>query len=105
MESGSYANAYRASKNGQNYVIKAIKMDKIQNNPKSIENLRREIGNQMKLVHPNIVSGIEEFVHENAQYVVLEYCDGGDLCKYINKKGCLSEKEAIPILKGICAGY
>lgn len=37
-------------------------------------------------------------------YIIQEICDG-DLEKYLNKKGKISEAEAIGLLKQICSGF
>ena len=51
-----------------------------------------------KLDNVNIVAFEEILRSSNNTYYVYEYCNGGDLEKYLKKKGRLSEKNAIKIL-------
>lgn len=41
----------------------------------------------------------------NYYYIVQELCTGGDLRKIMDKKGRISEPEAIDMLRQICSGF
>jgi hypothetical protein len=41
----------------------------------------------------------------NNYYIVQEFCDGGDLRGYLNKKGVIPEKEGINIIAQVCNGF
>ena len=58
---------------------------------KEREACKLEVDLLKRLTHPNIVGYRESFVHQNKESlcIVMEYCDGGDLCgliKSANKK-------------------
>ena len=49
---------------------------------------------QMK--HPNIVGYLESFEERGNLYIVMDYCDGGDLFKKINdQRGRLLEEDIV----------
>ena len=41
----------------------------------------------------------------NYYYLVQEFCDGGDLRALMDKRGVLSEAEALGLFKQICSGF
>ncbi|KAH9286707.1 Serine/threonine-protein kinase Nek1 [Echinococcus granulosus] len=53
---------------------------------KEIEESRKEISVLAKLNHPNIVKYCHSFEESNAIYIVMEFCDGGDLYSKINSQ-------------------
>lgn len=52
---------------------------------------RREAHILSNLAHPNIISFIDAFQKDGKQFMFLEYVDGGDLEKEINKKARLNQ--------------
>lgn len=54
----------------------------------------------------NVVSYLASFEDQNYVYIVMEYCNGGDVDQYIKKRGGrLEEKEAKGFLREIVAGF
>lgn len=51
------------------------------------------------LDHPNIIKLFEIFDHKDFYYVVLEYCDGGELFMAIKKNLRFSEQDAANIMR------
>lgn len=53
--------------------------------------------------HPNIIKYYEEYENEKYIYLVMEYCDGGDLYdkieQVVNQKGVFSEREAVQVVE------
>jgi serine/threonine-protein kinase ULK/ATG1 len=47
-----------------------------------------------KTSHPNIVEMIDRMKSKNSYYLILEYCNGGDLSSFVAAQGKLSEEEA-----------
>lgn len=46
--------------------------------------------------HPNIVAYLESFEEKGNLYIVMDYCDGGDLYKKINEqRGKLVAEDAV----------
>ena len=70
-----------------------------------MENLEREIAIMQKYSHhENVVQYYEDFSCQCHIYLVLEFCPGGDLSRYIKRRGYLNEAIARGFLKQISAG-
>ncbi|XP_009892082.1 PREDICTED: serine/threonine-protein kinase Nek1 [Charadrius vociferus] len=93
---GSFGKAIlvKAKENGQQYVIKEINISKMSN--KEREESRREVAVLANVKHPNIVLYRESFEENGCLYIVMDYCEGGDLFKKINaQKGILFSEDQI----------
>lgn len=55
----------------------------------------------------NIIKMIDFFEREGLLYIVLEYCNGGNLQEYVKgqKDGRLTEKDSLRILEQIIEGF
>lgn len=53
---------------------------------------------------PNLVKCYDVYENEELKLMMLEYCNGGSLQDYIDRKGRITEKEAILIFKQILNG-
>ena len=54
----------------------------------------------------NVVKLYDEFEHGNFHYLIMEYCENGDLYNYIyNSKTYIEEKEAVNFLIQILNGF
>ncbi|CAD8066219.1 unnamed protein product [Paramecium sonneborni] len=87
---GSFGQVYKGVYNGQDV---AVKCQIIQNC------LVSEISILEKIDHPNIIKLLKEFKFGNMSYIVMEYCSGGTLRDYIQKK--LTEEEIIEIMRSL----
>ncbi|KAI1238386.1 hypothetical protein IHE44_0013112 [Lamprotornis superbus] len=93
---GSFGKAIlvKAKEDGQQYVIKEINISKMSN--KEREESRREVAVLANMKHPNIVLYRESFEENGCLYIVMDYCEGGDLFKKINaQKGVLFSEDQI----------
>ncbi|XP_068557997.1 serine/threonine-protein kinase Nek5-like isoform X1 [Cebidichthys violaceus] len=63
-------------------VVKQINLRKMSAREK--ESSKKEVTLLSKMKHPNIVAFISSFQERGSLYIVMEYCDGGDLMKKIN---------------------
>ncbi|XP_033369361.1 serine/threonine-protein kinase Nek1 isoform X6 [Parus major] len=101
---GSFGKAIlvKAKENGQHYVIKEINISKMSN--KEREESRREVAVLANMKHPNIVLYRESFEENGCLYIVMDYCEGGDLFKKINaQKGIpFSEDQILDWFVQIC---
>ncbi|KAL6265553.1 hypothetical protein P5V15_002348 [Pogonomyrmex californicus] len=89
---GSYATVYKAFKKDESREIVAIKcVDKGSLSKSAIDNLVTEIKLLNVLKHEHIVEMKDFFWDEGHIYIVMEYCDGGDLSSFIKKKHKLPE--------------
>ncbi|GLT34244.1 hypothetical protein SLA2020_087690 [Shorea laevis] len=79
-------------------------IDKKLLNPKSSENLLKEISILSTINHPNIIRLFEAIQTEEKIYLVLEYCEGGDLADYIRKHGKVSMPVARHFMRQLAAG-
>lgn len=106
---GAYGEVYKGCTNMNEKEIYAIKEicipSKYSDNYKIITTTaRNEINILKSLNHEHVVKYIESF--ENAQhiYLVMEFCNDGNLENYI-KSNDLSEKDVISLFKQIVAGF
>ncbi|XP_067203282.1 serine/threonine-protein kinase ULK3 isoform X2 [Linepithema humile] len=89
---GSYATVYKAFKKDKSREIVAIKcVDKGTLSKSAIDNLLTEIKLLNVLKHEHIVEMKDFFWDEGNIYIVMEYCDGGDLSSFIKRKHKLPE--------------
>jgi serine/threonine protein kinase len=58
-----------------------------------IEEIYREADAMKKLNHKNIVMLYKAFIEKKEVVMIMEYCGGGDLLEYMEKKETISEKE------------
>ncbi|XP_030642456.1 serine/threonine-protein kinase Nek5 [Chanos chanos] len=89
---------------GRQCVIKEVNMRRM--SPREKESSRKEVTLLSKMKHPNIVAFFKSFQERNSLYIVMEYCDGGDLLKRINtQRGQLfSEEQITDWFVQICLG-
>ncbi|XP_071846820.1 serine/threonine-protein kinase Nek1-like isoform X7 [Apostichopus japonicus] len=93
---GSFGTALlvQSKADGKNYVIKEINISKMKRKEK--EEAKKEVSVLRKMKHPNIVSYTESFEELGNLYIVMDYCDGGDLYQRINaRRGALIPEDQI----------
>ncbi|XP_078417137.1 serine/threonine-protein kinase Nek1 isoform X11 [Cetorhinus maximus] len=93
---GSFGKAIlvNSKEDGRQYVIKEINISRMPN--KEREESRREVAVLANMKHPNIVQYKESFEESGCLYIVMDYCEGGDLFKRINaQKGILFPEDQI----------
>ena len=71
--------------------------------PKGQETLKKEVDISKLLNHPNIVRLYDYIKTENNNYLVFEYCGGGDLRGFLKEKRRLSEPIAQRFMKQIAS--
>ena len=68
-----------------------------------MELMRTEIEILKICQHPNIITLYDVFENEDYFYIIMEYCDGGDLFSYLEeRKFVLPEQQACEIIHKIC---
>ncbi|KAM6220308.1 LOW QUALITY PROTEIN: serine/threonine-protein kinase Nek1 [Rhynchocyon petersi] len=93
---GSFGKAVlvRSKEDEKQYVIKEINISRMSS--KEREESRREVAVLANMKHPNIVQYRESFEENGSLYIVMDYCEGGDLFKRINaQKGNLFQEDQI----------
>ncbi|XP_026565621.1 serine/threonine-protein kinase ULK3 [Pseudonaja textilis] len=105
LGSGTYATVFKAyrKKNAREVVaIKCVSKKKL--NKASVENLLTEIEILKNVRHPHIVE-LKDFQWDKEYiYLIMEYCAGGDLSRFIRSRRILPEKVACIFLQQLaCA--
>ncbi|GAB1294272.1 Serine/threonine-protein kinase ULK3 [Apodemus speciosus] len=95
LGSGTYATVYKAYAKKDTREVVAIKcVAKKSLNKASVENLLTEIEILKGIRHPHIVQ-LKDFQWDNDNiYLIMEFCAGGDLSRFIHTRRILSEKVA-----------
>eukprot|EP01033_Poteriospumella_lacustris_P008377 gene8377-6046_t len=102
---GNYADVYLGVhvKTREQYAIKVIAKEKF-SHPKLIAGLESEVKIMKEFNHRNLLSLKKYFSSANNFYLVMEYCAGGDLNKFIKKVGRLREEHAFNFLAQLAEG-
>ncbi|XP_041529672.1 serine/threonine-protein kinase Nek1 isoform X2 [Microtus oregoni] len=93
---GSFGKAVlvKSTEDGRHYVIKEINISRMSGRER--QESRREVAVLANMKHPNIVQYKESFEENGSLYIVMDYCEGGDLFKRINaQKGALFQEDQI----------
>jgi len=97
--SGGMANVYL----GQDLIldrpvaIKVLRFD-FRDNKDALRRFQREALSATQLIHPNIVGVYDVDEEDELQFIVMEYIDGTDLKKYIERQGQVAPEKAIHIM-------
>ncbi|XP_041345753.1 serine/threonine-protein kinase ULK3 isoform X2 [Pyrgilauda ruficollis] len=105
LGSGTYATVYKAYRKRDTREVVAIKcVNKRSLNRASVENLLTEIEILKTIRHPNIVE-LKDFQWDSDHiYLIMEFCAGGDLSRFIRTRRMLPEKVARVFLQQLaCA--
>ncbi|XP_046976245.1 serine/threonine-protein kinase ULK3-like [Vanessa cardui] len=106
LGSGSYSTVYKAyTKVGARSVvaIKCVDKARVKHSGAAIDNLITEIRLLKTLTHPHIVHMKHFTWDEKNIYIIMEYCCGGDLSKYIHKYGRVPEKRVLYFLQQLAS--
>ena len=76
--------------------VKCLQRDGISNN--QLKNIENEVLVLEKTKHPNVVEMVDRMKSKNSYYLILEYCNGGDLASYVSSQGRLLEEEARQVI-------
>ncbi|XP_071201856.1 serine/threonine-protein kinase Nek1 isoform X3 [Salvelinus alpinus] len=101
---GSFGKAIlvKSREDAKQYVIKEIGISRMSS--KERQESRKEVAVLANMSHPNIVQYKESFEECGCLYIVMDYCEGGDLFKTINsQKGVqFPEEQILDWLVQIC---
>ena len=103
---GSFANVYRATSNtnGEEYAVKVISIEKLGTDPRLHQNLTSEIEIMRDYNHEGICRLYEHFSTPKHINLVIEFCAGGDLQKFIKKHSRLSNNTTKYFIKQLALG-
>ena len=103
---GSFATVWKAyhKETKKQAAVKEINTERL--NKKLLESLASEISVLQRVSHPHIVNLYETIKRPEKSriYLVLEYCSGGDLSRYVKKNGRLDEERALYLMRQLCSG-
>ena len=104
---GNFGRVYLARKEGTTelFAIKEIPIEMIRNNQKLLELLQTEIHIMKSINHPNILHLFEYLQTKKNYYLVINYCNGGDLEHLVKVHQRLPEWQAVYFLKQILNGF
>ncbi|XP_072433229.1 serine/threonine-protein kinase Nek5-like isoform X2 [Chiloscyllium punctatum] len=103
---GAFGKAFlvKAKDNNTRVVVKEIKTAKM--HQKEREAALKEVTLMDKMKHPNIVKFLDSFEESQSLFIVMEYCDGGDLMHRINMQHGVyfTEEQVLDWFVQICLG-
>ena len=101
LKSGGYGKVFLAVSaiNKQQYAVKQISTKKF--TTEDLYLISRENLYLSSLSHKNIIKYYTSFSYDNSVYIVMDYAKGGELNKYVSRKGPLTEKEAKKIFQQV----
>ncbi|XP_048233648.1 serine/threonine-protein kinase ATG1a isoform X2 [Ricinus communis] len=102
--SGSFAVVWLSRHRNSGTEVAVKEIDKKLLSPKVSESLLKEISILSTINHPNIIRLFESIENEDRIFLVLEYCDGGDLAAYVHRHGKVSEAVARHFMRQLAAG-
>lgn len=94
LGTGSFAVVYggqHATKKHIKVAVKIIMKKNLAKSPSSLEKEIKILKELTKLEHENVVHLYDCKETQHNVYLIMEYCNGGELGEYLKKKGCLSE--------------
>jgi len=87
------------------FAIKCIQKSKLEGNSILNRLFQTEMSVMSKLNHPNIMHLYEFMETAHNYYLVIQFCNNGDLESYLKKMGRLSEEEGVYFLMQIMNGF
>ncbi|XP_066558131.1 serine/threonine-protein kinase ULK3 isoform X2 [Amia ocellicauda] len=104
LGSGTYATVYKAYRKKDSREVVAVKVvGKKSLNKASMENLLTEIEILKTVRHPHIVH-LKDFQWDSENiYLIMEWCSGGDLSRFIRSRRLLSERVARSFLQHLAS--
>jgi pSer/pThr/pTyr-binding forkhead associated (FHA) protein len=97
---GGFGTVYFAKRqsDGKEVALKLLQPQKKSITERDIRHFQREMKVTMNLKHPNLVTFEEQGYSGGLLYFAMEYCSGGSLQDFLDKKGVLNPSEALPIM-------
>ena len=81
---GSYGRVYKVFKNKKYYVLKEIPLN-LSSAAEKINSVQNEADILSSLNNKYVVKFYESFKKNHNIYIIMEYCDCGDLCSFLNR--------------------
>ena len=99
--SGGYSRCYKiySQKYTSMFACKIIYVNEAEANVAKKSSYTKEVNALLHLSHPNIIEFYDYFTIDHYVFIILEYCPGGDLLRYVREHGPLPEEKLIPYAK------
>jgi len=104
---GSFGKVYEGFENTskQRVAIKKIDFKMFEKDLYLEQSIYSEIKILSKFKHPNVVELYEVLNSKRSLYIIMEFCQDGDLKKYLKQRGRLTEEDAYAIVRQIVSGF
>ena len=104
---GQFGTVYKAKheENGDIFAMKTVKKESVMSNQRLKTLFDTEIHIMSKIKHPNILHLYEYLETNNNFYLVIDYCNGGDMESHLKKHQFLGEDESVYFLMQIMNGF
>lgn len=104
---GQFGTVYKATKQPSKdvFAIKTVAKKKVNSNSKLRKLFDTEMAVMSKINHPNILHLYEYLETANNYYLVIQYCNNGDMETHVKKNKCLGEEESVYFLMQIMNGF
>ncbi|EGR31283.1 protein kinase domain protein [Ichthyophthirius multifiliis] len=104
---GAFGKVYKCQKQNKQFAVKVIKKTTLQTSQIQLETLENEIEVMKKFTKSNnILKYISHYSDDQNYYIFTEYCEGGNLRTYIQRRGgYLQENQSIEILNQLINGF
>lgn len=99
---GHYASVILAESDGKLVAIKCLQREGISKN--QLLNVENEVVALQNVEHSNIIRMVDRLKSNSNYYLVLDYCNGGDLASYLKLKIALKEEVARLIVMQVLEG-
>lgn len=88
----------------QQYAMKKYNKDKIIRDSMVVRLFKNEVRILRTINHPNIIRCFHKFEDPTHYYLILNYCNQGDM-EQLAKRGAVPEAKALMYLKQLCSGF
>jgi serine/threonine protein kinase len=104
---GQFGTVYKAKNciTGDIFAIKTVLKSSVNGNTKLKSLFNTEISIMSKIKHPNILHLYEYLETGNNYYLIIDYCNNGDMESYVKKHQFLGENESVYFLMQIMNGF
>jgi len=93
---GAFSTVYEGSNvhSKLKVAVKSINLHRINVSEKHLSNLKQEIDILRKCRHSNIVQLLHTYQTSNHIYLIMQFCGGGDLHRFVQRNGKMTERDA-----------
>ena len=93
---GAFSTVYEGSNvhSKLKVAVKSINLHRINVSEKHLSNLKQEIDILRKCRHSNIVQLLHTYQTSNHIYLIMQFCGGGDLHRFVQRNGKMTERNA-----------